>query len=119
LFISHDLAAVRYLAHRVAVVYAGEIVELIPALHLYGEQSAHPYTRALQAASEGRSSPYQLKESLDLPAVGCPVAPRCPLAVSRCRTEHPTLRELNGNVVACHRAEEVLSMIGPEASAVG
>jgi ABC-type oligopeptide transport system ATPase subunit len=109
LFISHDLGVVRYVANRVAVIYAGEMMERLPAATLYSDASSHPYTRALQAASLGAPSRFQLRDSLDLPEHGCPLAPRCSLAVARCGQVHPPVREMGGLQVACHRAEEVIS----------
>jgi oligopeptide/dipeptide ABC transporter ATP-binding protein len=108
LFISHDLAAVRYVAQRIAVLYAGEIVELAPAVRFY-EHPYHPYSRALGLTGvdqEGRQ--FQLKSTVEgVASVGCPLHPRCPMAIERCRQEKPLLRKLADSEVACHRAEEV------------
>jgi len=110
LFISHELAAVRYVSQREAVMYAGEIVEVAHSADLYGA-GAHPYTRALQAAARGDSS-YQLGEAPELPSAGCLLAPRCPMAIAVCAEVHPPLREVGGHPVACHRADEVSSAAG-------
>jgi ABC-type glutathione transport system ATPase component len=105
LFISHELAAVRYVSNRVAVMYAGEIVEAADSIEFYSAAS-HPYTRALQAAARGDTT-YQLRDAFQIPDVGCPLEPRCPMAIGICREVHPPLRPLAGRMVACHRAEEV------------
>ncbi len=104
LFISHELAAVRYVSHEVAVMYAGEIVELAQSRDLYGP-ARHPYTRALQAASIGDPT-FQLRDATDLPAAGCLLTPRCPIAVAACSELHPELRNVAGHPVACHRADD-------------
>lgn len=111
LFISHDLAAVRYVAQRIAVLYAGEIVELAPALRFYGRPH-HPYSRALgPATTDGDARRFQLKGTGEgVALVGCPLHPRCPMAVERCRVEKPALRKIGDGEVACHRAEEVAAM---------
>jgi ABC-type glutathione transport system ATPase component len=114
LFISHELAAVRYVSDRVAVMYAGEIVETARSIDLYSA-GAHPYTRALQAAARGDPT-YQLRDAVDLPEVGCPVEPRCPMAIGVCREVHPRLRPLAGRMVACHRAEELPATPAPPPS---
>jgi peptide/nickel transport system ATP-binding protein len=108
IFISHDLAVVRYVAHRVAVLYAGKLVELAPATAFY-EGSAHPYSRALQLAhSVVRDERFELADATGTaPDPGCVLAPRCPFAIERCRSETPELRQVGDSRVACHRAEEV------------
>lgn len=105
LFVSHDLAATRYVAHRIAVMYAGEIVELAPRALFY-ETPRHPYSRALKAAFEGEGSGLA-PAAPAFPEDGCRLAPRCPFAVERCRREHPALRAIGDGLVACHRAEEI------------
>ncbi|MGE0311455.1 MAG: ABC transporter ATP-binding protein [Lautropia sp.] len=108
LFIAHDLAVVRAVAHRVAVLYAGQIVELADKRALYGEP-LHPYTKALLAAiprPNGGVRPPPIRG--EVPSLlnrppGCPLAPRCPQVFDRCRTELPALREVApGRHVACH-----------------
>jgi len=108
IFISHDLSAVAYVSHRIAVMYAGEIVDIAPSLAFYG-RAAHPYARALQAAvSPAKHSGYRLLDAPTRPPnMACPLALRCPLAVERCQREKPAAREIEGQRVACHRAEEV------------
>jgi oligopeptide/dipeptide ABC transporter ATP-binding protein len=117
IFISHDLAVVRYVAHRVAVLYAGTLVELAPSAAFY-EGSAHPYSRNLQLAhSAARDERFELGEATGgAPAVGCVLAPRCPFAVERCSSETPQLRQVGHYQVACHRAEEVAAIPTGEAA---
>jgi oligopeptide/dipeptide ABC transporter ATP-binding protein len=108
LFISHDLAAVRYVATRIAVMYSGEIVEFASAAHFYAE-TQHPYTRALQRASETSSDKtFDLRGTPDdVATAGCPLHLRCPMTVERCRVEKPQLRPVTDGFVACHRADEL------------
>lgn len=109
LFIAHDLAVVRAVAHRVAVIYAGSIVETAPRDALY-EQPQHPYTQALLDAVP-RPDPSRVRgkaiggevPSLLTPPPGCRFHPRCPHAMARCRIEEPKLRETApGRQTACH-----------------
>ena len=98
LFISHDLTTVRRIAHRVAVMYLGRIVEVAPTEELF-ENPQHPYTRALLAAApvpdprrRKRVVPLEgeTPSASDLP-VGCSFQTRCPLVHDRCRKEYPQL----------------------------
>jgi oligopeptide/dipeptide ABC transporter ATP-binding protein len=123
LFISHDLGVVKYMSHRIAVMYLGEIVELAPAEDLYAEP-LHPYTRALVSAvpslaRRGRSRIRLEGEppSPTAPPPGCKFHPRCPLATELCRVQHPPLREVApGRFAACHYAEEVPARMGSTAA---
>ena len=122
LFVSHDLGVVRYMSHRIAVMYLGEIVELAPADELYAEP-LHPYTMALISAVPSlvrRGRRIRLPgEPPDpsKPPPGCKFHPRCPLATELCRVEHPPLREVApGRLAACHYAEEVPVRMGSNAA---
>ncbi|MEN8663364.1 MAG: dipeptide ABC transporter ATP-binding protein [Polycyclovorans sp.] len=110
LFISHDLAVVRHLADRVAVMYLGRIVEEADTADLF-RQPRHPYTEALLSAvpvpdptrHAGRIVLPGDLPSPSAPPSGCPFHPRCPKAVARCSTEVPALRTMDdGARVACH-----------------
>jgi len=110
LFISHDLGVVEHIAHRVAVMYLGRIVEIGPSEVIFA-RPRHPYTEALIAAAPvpdpDREPPKRPIEgevpSPVNPPGGCYFHPRCPLAIARCRVEEPLLTELPGNQrVACH-----------------
>jgi oligopeptide transport system ATP-binding protein len=113
LYISHDLATLRYACDRVMVLYLGRIVEVAPRDELYATPR-HPYTRALLAAVPVPDPRRQAAVALvageaplpSLGAGGCPFRARCPDAIDVCACEVPTLREVGGSQVACHRAEE-------------
>ncbi|HTS92306.1 MAG TPA: dipeptide ABC transporter ATP-binding protein [Stellaceae bacterium] len=112
LFIAHDLAVVQHIAHRVAVMYLGRIVELADKRSLFS-QPLHPYTEALLAAVPipdpkarrgARTVPAGDVPSPINPPKGCHFHARCPYAMERCRIEFPALRELQpGHFVSCHR----------------
>jgi peptide/nickel transport system ATP-binding protein len=113
LFIAHDLALVRRISDRIAVMYLGRIVEEGPADVVYDSPS-HPYTRALVASMPGRrrlrdvSAPRGEVASALQPPKGCAFAARCPFARDLCREQDPALRVLAGELsVACHFAEEL------------
>jgi len=115
LFISHDLAVVEAISHRVAVMYAGRIVERGPATAVFSEP-AHPYTQALLKSVPSpdplSSTSYVLEgeppSPID-PPLGCAFHPRCEHAVARCRVERPKLRLMASVEVACHRSEELMA----------
>jgi oligopeptide/dipeptide ABC transporter ATP-binding protein len=117
LLITHNFGVVSELCEQTAVLYLGKVVE-IGATHDLLNSPAHPYTHALRSAVPevdvaGRRSRIVLAgDAPDAanPPSGCVFHPRCPLAVDRCRTEVPQLREATpARRVACHRAEEVLA----------
>jgi oligopeptide/dipeptide ABC transporter ATP-binding protein len=114
LFVSHDLAVVRFVSHRVAVMYLGRLVEVAPTGALFAAPR-HPYTQALLAAipvlGDGSSSIFDqpgrlLQGELPSPllrARGCRFASRCPARFDRCDVVEPELREGEpGHAVACH-----------------
>jgi len=112
LFISHDLKLVRLIAHEVAVMYLGLIVEQGEPEMMFAAP-AHPYTQALLAAVPDRTrrGPRALLSGEPPnPAArptGCAFHPRCPLAIARCRDESPALlRRTDGRLVACHLARD-------------
>lgn len=120
LLITHNVAAVRYVSDRVAVMYLGKIAEVGSTRDLL-ERPIHPYTKALLAALPSldprrRRARYKIAgevPTLIHPPPGCRFASRCPFAIDRCRTEEPLLRPIagyEGRLVACHRAEEVAAV---------
>jgi peptide/nickel transport system ATP-binding protein len=112
-FVTHDLPIVAQTCTHAAVMYAGRIVEQGPTEALYHE-TRHPYTRMLWAATPDLDA---LEEVVSIPGVpprldaeleGCPFAPRCYLAASRCTAERPELLSVgDGHVSACHFASSV------------
>jgi dipeptide transport system ATP-binding protein len=115
LFISHDLAVVRYLAHEVLVMYLGLAMEQGAKERIFS-RPLHPYTQALLASTPGLAAgprrqrivlKGELPSPLD-PPPGCVFSTRCPHAVARCRDERPPPRLLDERLVACHLAETFL-----------
>jgi peptide/nickel transport system ATP-binding protein len=110
LFITHDLSVLTYACQRLAVMYAGRIVEEGPAWEVF-ENASHPYTRALAAAFptigdlSSRMAPSGLGGDPPTPGnlpQGCPFHPRCPLARDECQLAEPGLRIAgNGRRAAC------------------
>ncbi|MBO8170125.1 MAG: dipeptide ABC transporter ATP-binding protein [Thermoanaerobacteraceae bacterium] len=112
LFIAHDLAMVKYISDRVAVMYLGQIMELAESNELYGNPR-HPYTQALLSAipipdPDKAAANKRVKLKGDVPspidpAPGCRFASRCPQVKEICKKETPVLRDSgNGHLVACH-----------------
>jgi dipeptide transport system ATP-binding protein len=113
-FISHNLSVVEHIANDVMVMYFGGVAELGDKRTIFANPR-HPYTRSLMSATpaifesdrririklEG-----EMPSPLDPPS-GCTFHQRCPYAIERCRIEEPALREVDGRLVSCHRAEEV------------
>jgi peptide/nickel transport system ATP-binding protein len=111
LFISHDLAVVKYMADRIGVMYLGKLVEVGPARDIY-ERAAHPYTKALidtipmadptAGSARDRHIRGELPSSVDPPS-GCRFRTRCPFAQELCAQEEPPLRPFGeAHFAACH-----------------
>jgi peptide/nickel transport system ATP-binding protein len=114
IFNSHDLAVVRSISHRVAVMYMGRLVEVAASDALF-ESPKHPYTRALidaipvpdpRVAPKGEPLRGEVPSLLNPPS-GCVFHPRCVHADGDCSERQPTLRDLGDSRVACHRANEI------------
>jgi peptide/nickel transport system ATP-binding protein len=114
LFIAHDLAVVRHISDRVAVMYLGRIAEVADRDELYANPK-HPYTKALLDAApipdprvEGARAPRALKGEIPSPLnppSGCVFHTRCPIAGEECRRESPQVRQIGPrHIVACHKA---------------
>jgi oligopeptide/dipeptide ABC transporter ATP-binding protein len=118
-FISHDLAMVRHISDRIAVMYLGQVVE-------YGgwqdvsDAPRHPYTRSLRDAVPVPDPEVEAEREIvaatgevpdaAAPPPGCRFHPRCPYATDRCRDEEPPLRELaGGHLASCHHAERLFA----------
>ncbi len=114
-FICHDMALVQSFAHQVAVMYLGNIVEVLPGSSV-AEDSKHPYTQALIGSifdlNMDFSKPIESIDSeapspLDVP-VGCPFQNRCDRCMEICKKERPTLKNVaEDHQVACHLYQEV------------
>ena len=121
LFVSHDLAVVEHIGHRIAVMYLGRIVELAPRERIFA-QPQHPYTEALMAAApiaapKARSTRLVIEGDVPSPInppPGCHFHTRCPYVEARCRVDAPPLQEIApGHVVACHlRQPAPLAQVG-------
>lgn len=115
-FITHDVAVARYIGHRIAVMYLGSVVEILPAEAL-PDAAQHPYTIALMGAvpsfnPAAKANRVALKgevpSPIDAPS-GCAFSTRCPFVMDICRTERPQLRQAadgrQGHQIACHLSE--------------
>ena len=111
LFIAHDLSVVRHISHRIAIMYAGRLVELAPAEQIYARPT-HPYTEALLSSVPIPDPPVQRQRRRIVlegeipnpitPPAGCRFQTRCPLVEERCRHEVPPLEEkAPGHFAAC------------------
>jgi len=113
LFISHDLAVVRHIAHEVLVMYLGHVMEQGPKDRIFA-RPLHPYTQALLASTPGvagRGTVQRIVLKGELPSplnppAGCVFSTRCPHVQDRCRAERPLPRTVDARLVACHFAED-------------
>jgi oligopeptide/dipeptide ABC transporter ATP-binding protein len=113
LFVAHDLAVVKHISHRVAVMYLGKLMEMTDTATIFGDP-LHPYTEALLSAVPKPEPPKRgtKRERIILrgdvpsaikPPPGCRFHTRCPYATKRCMVEEPMFREVkSGHWVACH-----------------
>jgi peptide/nickel transport system ATP-binding protein len=109
LFISHDLGVVQHISDRVVIMYLGRVVETAATVELFREPN-HPYTQALLAnvpRLDARKKTFTLIKgeipSPINPPGGCHFHPRCPVALAKCKTERPALKEIApGRMSACH-----------------
>jgi oligopeptide transport system ATP-binding protein len=111
IFVAHDLAVVRHVSQRIAVMYLGTIVEIASRDELYADPK-HPYTQALMAsipvpnpaieATRAHTTIQGEVPSAQRPPPGCRFHPRCPHAMAVCREQAPELRQQGGAAVACH-----------------
>ena len=118
ILVTHDMAVVAYTCDRVAVMYAGQVVEA-GSVRAVLERPLHPYSMGLTHAfpdlegSEAALVPIEgSPPSLLDPPPGCRFAPRCPFAEARCRATPPPLVEHEGHAVACWRADEAEALRG-------
>ncbi len=113
-FITHNISLAKYLSDRIAVMYLGKIVEECESEELF-ENPLHPYTRALlqsiprfavRSEQKGRKQTLkgEIPSPINIPS-GCRFRTRCPYATKKCEKEEPSLKEVNGHLVACHYAE--------------
>ncbi|MCD8212137.1 MAG: ATP-binding cassette domain-containing protein [Oscillospiraceae bacterium] len=126
-FVCHDMALVQSFAHQVAVMYLGNIVEIMPGGEV-GTEAMHPYTKAMIGAifdlDMDFSKPIESIDSeapspLDVP-VGCPFQNRCDQCMERCLKERPVLREVaKDHLVACHLFSDAEPAVFSDAEEAG
>ncbi|HEX5113721.1 MAG TPA: oligopeptide/dipeptide ABC transporter ATP-binding protein [Pseudonocardiaceae bacterium] len=117
LFITHDLAVIRHVAHRVVVLYRGHVLETGPTAQVC-DQPRHPYTQALLAAAPVPDPVARQRKRRDrvrpsgtpAPDEGCPFAHRCPHVIETCRQTRPTLRSVDGGQSACVRYADLADL---------
>jgi len=122
LYVTHDIASARYLADKIVVMYAGELVESAPSAELT-DSPAHPYTQLLLSAAPdpARAEPPALAgrgapPSLVSPPSGCRFHPRCKFAEEDCKVIDPSLRIVEGGrATACLHYERILDEMGADA----
>jgi oligopeptide/dipeptide ABC transporter ATP-binding protein len=122
-FISHNLALVRHISDRIAVMYLGQVVEL-GTTAAFRRVALHPYSRALFAAAPKIGAPRDARDRRvdgDVPnpialPPGCRFSDRCPMRQERCRTEAPELRTMADRLVRCHFAESAMGPSGVRAA---
>lgn len=110
--ITHDLDLAAAVTDRIAVMYAGALLEIAPSKSLHRE-ARHPYTVALMTSRPALGARRRIQTIPGRPVSafevgdGCVFAARCPFAVDRCRAERPALLPVDGHEVACHRVGEI------------
>jgi oligopeptide/dipeptide ABC transporter ATP-binding protein len=119
LFVTHHLLVVKYISHRLAVMYLGKIVEIARTKDLFA-RPLHPYTIALLSGipvPDVEHKPWRIVLSGDVPSpvdppAGCRFHTRCPFAVDRCLAEEPLLEAMqSGHLIACHRKHETQKLV--------
>ena len=119
LFVTHHLLVVKYISHRLAVMYLGKIVEIAQTKDLFA-RPLHPYTIALLSGipvPDVEHKPWRIVLSGDVPSpvdppAGCRFHTRCPFAIDRCRAEEPLLESVGtGHLAACHRKGDMDKLV--------
>ncbi|MFF0698536.1 ABC transporter ATP-binding protein [Streptomyces tendae] len=121
LFVTHDLDLAAAVTDRLAVMYAGSIVETGTSAEIYS-RPLHPYTAGLLQSRPSTTGVHRLTAIPGRPIAayeadeGCSFAPRCAFATDQCRTSRPRSRTVEGRSVACHRVEEIADDLKDRAS---